>query len=92
MTTPRSAPHTPAPSQGSTAPSNVAGPDGGGKARVFQGGYYLDLHKMLGVQSGSQVCCMNPAGPDAPACARAALPVRCRPRPPPWRARQTQLV
>ncbi len=25
------------------------------RARVFQGGTYLDLHKMLGVSSGSQV-------------------------------------
>lgn len=45
----------PSPILGSTAPSNVAGMQGGGKARVFQGGYYLDLHKMLGVLSGSQV-------------------------------------
>ncbi len=29
--------------------------DGAARARVFQGGTYLDLHKMLGVTSGSQV-------------------------------------
>ena len=40
--------------QGSTAPENVElGP--GHRARVFQGGYYLDLHKMLGISSGSSV-------------------------------------
>ena len=52
--------HTPPPShaslappQGSTAPSHVEHTPGE-RARVFQGGYYLDLHKMLGVASGSQ--------------------------------------
>ena len=29
--------------------------DSTARARVFQGGTYLDLHKMLGVTSGSQV-------------------------------------
>lgn len=29
--------------------------DSAARARVFQGGTYLDLHKMLGVSSGSQV-------------------------------------
>ena len=43
--------------QGSTAPSHLPGAGGqeGGRARVFQGGYYVDLHKMLDVSSGSQV-------------------------------------
>ncbi|GAB4817277.1 hypothetical protein N2152v2_004323 [Parachlorella kessleri] len=48
----------PSPILGSSAPSDLAtgsNAEGGGKARVFQGGYYLDLHKMLGVKSGSQV-------------------------------------
>ena len=40
--------------QGSTAPSHVEHQPGA-RARVFQGGYYLDLHKMLDVSSGSQV-------------------------------------
>ena len=26
-----------------------------GQAAVYQGGFYMDLHRMLGVQSGSQV-------------------------------------
>ena len=34
--------------------------DGVARARVFQGGTYLDLHKMLGVSSGSQVLPLNP--------------------------------
>lgn len=40
--------------QGSTAPAHVRH-EPGQRARVFQGGYYLDLHKMLDVRSGSQV-------------------------------------
>lgn len=57
----------PSPLLGSTAPSNLFGSkrysDNGGangasvpsRARVFQGGSYLDLHKMLGVTAGSEV-------------------------------------
>ncbi len=26
-----------------------------GQAAVYQGGFYMDLHRMLGVQSGSEV-------------------------------------
>ncbi len=38
---------------GSTAPTGGAlAPDG--RARVFQGGYYLDLHKMLGIRGGAE--------------------------------------
>ncbi|RMZ54397.1 hypothetical protein APUTEX25_001973 [Auxenochlorella protothecoides] len=42
---------------GSTAPSarDVAPPRPGGEARVFQGGSFHDLHKMLGVAAGSEV-------------------------------------
>ncbi len=40
--------------QGSTAPPHVQHSPGD-RARVFQGGYYLDLHKMLDVSSGSEV-------------------------------------
>jgi hypothetical protein len=39
------------------APTLLAdsGGNGSGKARVFQGGTYMDLHRMLNVTSGSQV-------------------------------------
>lgn len=41
----------------SMAPTLMAdnGSNGSGKARVFQGGTYMDLHRMLNVTSGSQV-------------------------------------
>lgn len=39
---------------GSTAPEKCYS-HVGGRARVFQGGSYLDLHKMLGIRSGSEV-------------------------------------
>lgn len=42
------------PLQGSTAPAHLASSPGD-RARVFQGGYYLDLHKMLDISSGSEV-------------------------------------
>ncbi|EFJ52026.1 hypothetical protein VOLCADRAFT_56272 [Volvox carteri f. nagariensis] len=35
--------------------SSSSGGGGGGGGNVFQGGWYLDLHKMLGVTEGSQV-------------------------------------
>lgn len=35
--------------------THVAGPEGPLPARVFQGGFYTDLHRFLGVASGSQV-------------------------------------
>jgi hypothetical protein len=42
--------------QGSTAPSHLAQQrEPGQRARVFQGGFYLDLHLMLDISSGSQV-------------------------------------
>jgi hypothetical protein len=44
----------PNPIMGSTAPEQLEHAPGQ-RARVFQGGYYLDLHKMLGISSGSQV-------------------------------------
>lgn len=40
-------------SQASTAPDDAV--KEGSKTRVFQGGSVIDLHKMLGVSSGSQV-------------------------------------
>ena len=46
----------PALAQGSTAPSHlVQQREPGQRARVFQGGYFVDLHKMLDISSGSQV-------------------------------------
>ncbi len=51
----------PEPLFGSTAPAHVAGGGGGGgggepaRARVFQGGSHLDVHRMLDVTAGSQV-------------------------------------
>ena len=48
--------------QGSEPPTSMAptlladgSSNGSGKARVFQGGTYMDLHRMLDVTSGSQV-------------------------------------
>ena len=38
----------------STAPEKCYNPTGG-RARVFQGGSYLDLHKMLGIHSGTEI-------------------------------------
>lgn len=36
--------------------SSTAQPMGeAGQAAVYQGGFYMDLHRMLGVQSGSEV-------------------------------------
>ena len=43
----------------STAP-RVAEGGPPGRAAVYQGGFYLDLHRMLGVQSGSQVGLLPP--------------------------------
>lgn len=43
----------PTPELGSTAPARVDEEDG--RTRVFQGGCFMDLHKMLGVSAGSQV-------------------------------------
>jgi HAD superfamily 5'-nucleotidase-like hydrolase len=50
----------PSPGIASSAPENIATSSDSSaskeqRARVFQGGSYLDLHKMLGVKSGSQV-------------------------------------
>lgn len=44
----------PRPELASTAPDHAV-VEGQRKARVFQGGNYVDLHKMLGVTSGAQV-------------------------------------
>lgn len=51
--------------------------NGSGKARVFQGGTYMDLHRMLGVTSGSQVLYV---GEHCPTTAAGARPhcVECR--------------
>ena len=38
----------------STAPEKCYSP-ASGRARVFQGGSYLDLHKMLGIRSGTEI-------------------------------------
>lgn len=45
----------PAPYSASSAPRGLDAKEAGVKARVFQGGYYVDLHRMLGVQSGAEV-------------------------------------
>ena len=52
----------PTPLLGSTAPENLceghekcAGQPSNERARVFQGGSYLDLHKMLGVKAASEI-------------------------------------
>ncbi len=45
----------PTPAFTSSAP-RVDGGGGGRRARVFQGGFYRDLHRMLGVVSGTEVC------------------------------------
>lgn len=44
----------PSPLMGSTAPAHVDA-EQDARSRVFQGGNYLDLHKMLGVSAGAQV-------------------------------------
>lgn len=36
-----------------------------GQAAVYQGGFFMDLHRMLGVSSGSQVC-PTPSPPAPP--------------------------
>lgn len=41
---------------GSSAPRGLTAQEKGQRARVFQGGNYVDLHKMLGVHAGSEVC------------------------------------
>ena len=46
----------PAPAYASSAPSIEAGGGGNaGRARVFQGGFFQDLHNMLDVQTGGEV-------------------------------------
>lgn len=46
----------PEPMLGSTAPEHVdRSSSSDGRSRVFQGGSYIDLHKMLDVRSGSEV-------------------------------------
>ena len=46
----------PSPLLGSTAPTDVDHHHAkDGRARVFQGGSYIDLHKMLGVRAGAEV-------------------------------------
>lgn len=37
-----------------------------GQATVYQGGFYMDLHRMLGVQSGSEVLPFPIAPPPPP--------------------------
>lgn len=44
----------PSPMLGSTAPEHI-NQQANGRARVFQGGSFIDLHKMLGVKAGAEV-------------------------------------
>ena len=46
----------PTPAFTSSAPRVNGGADR--RARVFQGGFYRDLHRMLGVASGTEVRCI----------------------------------
>jgi hypothetical protein len=46
----------PAPAYMSSAPGGLGHHVAGQKSRVFQGGFYQDLHKMLDVSSGGEVC------------------------------------
>ena len=45
----------PAPGFMSSAPGGLGHHEAGQKSRVFQGGFYQDLHKMLDVSSGGEV-------------------------------------
>ena len=45
----------PSPGYMSSAPKGLGQHQAGQRARVFQGGFYQDLHKMLDVSSGGEV-------------------------------------
>ncbi|CAL8468745.1 g8285 [Coccomyxa elongata] len=45
----------PAPTFMSSAPGGLGDHEAGAKSRVFQGGFYQDLHKMLDISSGGEV-------------------------------------
>lgn len=44
----------PAPTFMSSAPGGLGDHEAGAKSRVFQGGFYQDLHKMLDISSGGE--------------------------------------
>lgn len=45
----------------SSAPKGLGRHQAGQKSRVFQGGFYQDLHKMLDVSSGGEASSSHPA-------------------------------
>lgn len=49
----------PSPNHASTAPRGLGDHAAGDKCRVFQGGFYQDLHKMLDISSGGEVSAMS---------------------------------
>ena len=63
---------------GSSAPQGLTAQEKGQRARVFQGGNYVDLHKMLGVHAGSEVQ-QNEMPPSQPFALVDALQVPGRP-------------
>ena len=50
----------PSPGYMSSAPKGLGQHQAGQKSRVFQGGFYQDLHKMLDVSSGGEASCSHP--------------------------------
>ena len=56
----------------SSAPKRLGQHQAGQKSRVFQGGFYQDLHKMLDVSSGGEASCSHPLSPCLSQC-RAVL-------------------
>ena len=52
----------PSPGYMSSAPKGLGQHQAGQKSRVFQGGFYQDLHKMLDVSSGGEVR-LSPSSP-----------------------------
>ena len=59
----------PSPGYMSSAPKGLGQHQAGQKSRVFQGGFYQDLHKMLDVSSGGE------ASPSHPATPAIAMPI-----------------
>ena len=53
----------PSPGYMSSAPKGLGQHQAGQKSRVFQGGFYQDLHKMLDVSSGGEVRLVPPSPP-----------------------------
>lgn len=49
----------PSPGYMSSAPKGLGHHTAGQKSRVFQGGFYQDLHKMLDVSSGGEVSSLS---------------------------------